>query len=441
MNRRLFGAFGVLAVVALPVGGCKSDPLSNVDGTPAALYTDFSFLEVNVGAELPVTATVLDARSTPLEVTVTFRTCNATVTVGPDTSYHPLPPTTSRTLVHGVTYGTSCVIAEYAGLSDTVQVATFPASIALFGPDTLGSGATALYTYEFRSATGAPVAGVPAPTFASADTTRVKIVPAAPLGTFTALAPGAVTVRVTGVGSPAAGVTSAKSVTVVAGSFVGGVSPPSGDPTDTIKLTNAVGGPGFDADTRVFINNVRTFTFGVTADSVKAIVPGVGVAGSVVLAMQNMGPGQLAQNGAFTSTTALFADHYDAVNDDPATAPALTLNGDYYIVMHGTCTDGVVTDPGDDCDDFFAVTNPGGVEDTMSVNAAWFDGADVDILWCKNATCSGPGNVITGGGATSANPENSTVRIPAGATWYLWLNYFAPGGTSTLVRVRLTNKN
>jgi hypothetical protein len=188
----------------------------------------------------------------------------------------------------------------------------------------------------------------------------------------------------------------------------------------------------------VFVRSVRTFIFGQTADSLKAIIPGIGVTGGVVFALENMGPAQVAQNATFTSNSASFADPYDATNDDPATAPALTANGDYYVVQHGTCTDGVVTDPGDDCDDFFAVTNAGGVEDTLSVRIDWFDAADVDILWCRNVACS---SVTAGGGATAANPENSTVRIPPATTWYLWINYFAPGGASTIVRVRLSNKN
>src|SRR6267154_2160224 len=102
MNRRLFGAFGVLAVLALPVGGCKSDPLSGGDGTPSQVVTDFSYLQLPIGGEQAVTASVLDARTTPLQVPITFTPCSAAVSVAVDTSYHPLPPTSTRAVVTAV---------------------------------------------------------------------------------------------------------------------------------------------------------------------------------------------------------------------------------------------------------------------------------------------------------------------------------------------------
>jgi len=435
MNRRLFGSLGVIAaLVTAAVAGCKNDPLSDLDNTPAALVLDFSYLEVIVGARLPVTATVMDGRTTPLVAAITFRTCNGVVSTAADTSYHPVPATSTRVLVTGLTYGTSCVIAEAEGLSDTVQIATFPASIVITGPDSIVSGATTLFAYQYRDAVGAPVAGVPAPTFSIDDTTRAKLVPS-PLGSVTAFAPGAVTLSVKGTGSPKGGVTATKSITVVPGTFLGTVTPTSGGPTDTIKLTNAAGGPGFDADTRVFINNVRAFTFGTTFDSVKVIVPGIGAAGSVTLGIQNMGAAQLAQNGSFTSTTASFADHYDAVNDDPNTAPAITANGDYFVVLSGSCTNGVGTG---DCDDFFKITNSGGAPATVTVNAAWFTGADIDAYGLDPTFdfCTYDGGCA---GATSANPERFTMTVPAGATWYIYLNLYATGGsTSSLARVRVT---
>ncbi len=434
MNRPLFGALGIAAVLTLTVGSCKSDPFSDLDSGPAALVTDFSYLEVIIGNALPVTAMVVDGRATPLVAAITFRTCNAVVTVAVDTSYHPVPLTSARALVTGVTYGTSCVIAEGGGFADTVQVATFPASIVITGPDSIGSGATTVFGYQYRDANGAPVTGVPAPTFSSGDTTRAKVFPS-PLGSVTGLAPGVVTLTVSGTGSPAGGVIGTKSVTVVPGAFLGTLAPSSGAPTDTLKLTNAVGGPGFDADTRVFINDVRAFTFGLTFDSVKVIVPGIGVAGSVVVSLQNMGAAQVAQSATFTSTTASFADHYDAVNDDPNTAPVITANGDYFVVMSGSCVNGVGSG---DCDDFFKITNSGGAPATITVNTAWFTASDIDAYGLDPTFdfCTYDGGCAA---ATGANPENFRMTIPAGATWYIYLNLWVTGGaTSSLARVRVT---
>jgi hypothetical protein len=435
MNRPLFGALGVAAVLSLTVGSCKNDPLSDLDnGAPAALVTDFSYLEVIIKDTLTITATVMDGRGTPLVAAITFTTCNAVAAVGIDTSYHPVPVTSTRAVVTGVTYGTSCVVAHGGGFSDTVQIATFPASIVIVGPDTIGSGATTVFGYEYRDNAGQPVVGVPVPTFSSGDTTRAKVLPS-PLGSVSAQAPGVVVLTVKGTGSPASGLTGTKSVTVAPGTFLGTIAPTSGDPTDTIKLTNAAGGPGFDTDTRVFINDVRAFTFGLTFDSVKVIVPGIGAAGSVTLSVQNMGAAQVAQNATFTSATASFADHDDAVNDDPNTAPVITANGDYYVVLSGACNNGV---GGADCDDFFGVANSSGAPVTITVNTAWFTAADIDAYGLDPTFdfCTYDGGCVA---ATGANPEAFSMTIPAGETWYIYLNLWVTGGSSSsLARVRVT---
>lgn len=126
MNRRLFGACGVVAVVALSVGGCKSDPLSDLDGTPAAVVTDFSYLQMPIGSTAAVTASVLDARTTPLEIPVTFTACTNDITVAPDPSYNPVPRTSSRAIVTAVSANPSCVRAAGGGVEDTIVVAVLP---------------------------------------------------------------------------------------------------------------------------------------------------------------------------------------------------------------------------------------------------------------------------------------------------------------------------
>src|SRR6266850_315232 len=128
MNRRLFGAFGVLAAVAFIGESCKTDPLSNLDGNPAALVVDFTHLQIGVGQTATVTASVLDGRSTPLPIPVTFTACNNVVTAGPDTSYHPIPATSSRGVVKAQTPAPSCVVVQAAGFTDTVSVSAVPVS-------------------------------------------------------------------------------------------------------------------------------------------------------------------------------------------------------------------------------------------------------------------------------------------------------------------------
>lgn len=440
MNRRLFGAFGVLTIVAISFGSCKSDPLSELDGSPAAIVVNFDLVRVAVGDTASVTASVLDGRSTPLAVPITFRTCSAVATTVIDPEYHPVPATSTRALIIGASLGTTCVIASGEGFEDTTDVLTFPATLLITGGpanDSIPSGVVTQFSYQFLDHQGNVLTGLPAPTFSSSNTARASVI-AAPVGSIQGKAPGPVTLTALGVGVPPSGITGTRPITVVAGTFTGGITPTAVDPGDTVTLTAAVGGPGFDPDTRVDVKGVRAFTFDTTATTMKFIVPATGVAGAVPVLLSNMGADQAAQNAGLTSNTASLADPYDAVNDDPTTAPVITTNGDYFVIMHGTCTDGVPTDPGDDCDDFFTITNAGAVNDTMTVRLDWFDGADVDILWC-NAACSGfVGNFS---GATGANPESSTVSVPPGVTWRLWVNLFAPGDPSTLVRVRVTNKN
>jgi hypothetical protein len=126
MNRRLFEAFGVLSIVGFSVVGCKNDPLSDLDGTPSTLITNFSYLQMPLGSTATVNASVLDERTTPLQVPITFTPCTADVTVQTDTSYHPIPATSAQAIVTAVTPNASCVVVAGGGIEDTVSVAVLP---------------------------------------------------------------------------------------------------------------------------------------------------------------------------------------------------------------------------------------------------------------------------------------------------------------------------
>ena len=126
MNRRLFGALGVVAVFTLTVGSCKSDPFSDVHGTPAAVVTNFSYLQLSIGGSANVQASIVDATATPLEIPITFTPCTGDVTVTIDTSYHPVPRTSAQAIVTAVTPAPSCVVVAGGGVKDTVQVAVLP---------------------------------------------------------------------------------------------------------------------------------------------------------------------------------------------------------------------------------------------------------------------------------------------------------------------------
>ena len=165
MNRRLFGAFGVLTIVVFPLGSCKSDPLSDLDGNPAAIVTNFDLVRVAVGDTVTVTSSVLDARSTPLAVPIAFRTCS-TVATHCHRSRVPPPPSDLRARHrYRRVAGTTCVIASADGLEDTVDV-LFPHARSPAGPHRQHSvGRRDAVTYQFLDHQGNVLAGLPAPTF------------------------------------------------------------------------------------------------------------------------------------------------------------------------------------------------------------------------------------------------------------------------------------
>ena len=165
MNRRLFETLGTLAALAVvTVAGCKKDPLSDLDGNPSAIVTNFSYLQLGIGDEAAVTAQVIDARATPLAVPITFSPCTGDVTVANDTSYHPVPATSARAIVTAVSANPSCIIVAGGGVTDSVTVAILPeafngtlSATTVAGGDTLTITSSA--TLKFDTATVGVVFG------------------------------------------------------------------------------------------------------------------------------------------------------------------------------------------------------------------------------------------------------------------------------------------
>lgn len=183
MNRHLLEALGVAAMFTIAIGSCKSDPLADLDGTPAALVVSFNHLEIRLGDTVRLTGSVVDGRTTPLPLPVTFSACDAVVVTTADTSYHPVPATSSAARVTALIAAPSCVVAHGAGFEDTVTVAGVPvvfpgalSSTAPKGGDTLKIASTA--QLKFNPATvavtfGGGTAGIVVA--ATADTARVLV--------------------------------------------------------------------------------------------------------------------------------------------------------------------------------------------------------------------------------------------------------------------------
>ena len=193
MNLRLFGALGAIGAITLALGSCKSDPLSDLGPKPASLVLDFNHLQLIVGgASGHLTASVLDARATPTETPVTFTACDNNLTVVRDTSYHPVPVTSTRAVVTSTVTAPSCVVVKGGGFTDTVTVFGLPGSFTgqvssatPKGGDTLTIASTPLLKFNpdsvavtFPGGTAAIVVSV------TADTVKV-LVPFAASGATT----------------------------------------------------------------------------------------------------------------------------------------------------------------------------------------------------------------------------------------------------------------
>lgn len=438
MKLRLSGLWRAVAAVAL-LTACKEDPTSNLVGAPSRLVLNFDSLIVTIADSSKITARVLDQAGNPLAEAVSMTSCDQNVARVSPASDAPLVQTSY--FVRGVTFGGTCVTATSGSLSDDVRIATFPASIVLTsGPDTMLSGTLGQFTFEYRDAARNPVAGVPDPVYET-SASGVAAILALPLGSVQAKSPGTATITVRGHGPLEGGITGTGVVFVIPGVFGGTLSPASAAAGDIVTVTRAVGGPAFDSDTRVFVRGQRAFIHGaITADALNLVMPQTATTGIVAFLIDQISPDQiaLADSSKLSSSSASLDGPNEPANNDPATAPVIAANGDYYIGNHGVCTNGGATAPGDDCDGFFSITNSLARPDTITVRLDWFNASDQDILWC-NAACSAfVGNF---NGATGANPENSTVIIPAGTTWNLWINLFDPvGAASTLARVRVSGK-
>jgi len=121
MNRRVFGMLGAVAVLAVSAS-CKNDPLSDLDGKPAAIVKQFSQMHIAVGDSATFTASVVDGRSTPLNEAITFTGGGGGVTVTDDATYNPVPATSARAKVKAISADTVFVVIQGGGLRDSVQV-------------------------------------------------------------------------------------------------------------------------------------------------------------------------------------------------------------------------------------------------------------------------------------------------------------------------------
>jgi len=419
MKRLLFGMLS-LGLVAGFATGCTSDPTAALRGSVAGVQSNRAFAVIAIGDSISVSSWTVDEQGNTLTLLPTPASANAgVVSLSADSSLTNRPANQAFYFAKGTGHGTTVVIASAEGFADTIQFEAFPASVEFVSPpDTVGSGETGTFVCDPQDRGGTTVTGDPVTcTYESSDTDVVEVVDST--GAWAAKAPGIASVTVVVDG----GADNSTALTVEPGTFAGTLSASTGTPGQTVTITKDAAGPDFDADTHVFFGGVEAFIDVLAAGAIDVIVPATGVAGAVELLLTNLGAGQLAQTAAWTSVATL-NDAYDPNATCSAAAPAITAGNNYYLVL----------DPAD-TDNFFAVDATGGAV-TLTITSSWFTGADVDLLWQDTATCSGfVGNFS---GATGANPEVSTVTVPAGAIWNLRMNLYAAGSAADNVMFAVT---
>jgi hypothetical protein len=257
MHSRFSGLIGVLVGLGAMTVACKSDPLSDHDGTPAAISLDFAELDLAVGATANVTASVLDGRSLALEEPVTFTSRAAgTAGVAVDPTYAPNPATSSRAVVSALAAGATYVIATGAGLTDSVKVVvlpvTFDGALSSATPtrgDTLTISSTAVLKFDPATVSVSfPTAGAATIVSKTADAVKV-LVP------FTA-APGPLTISgiaVTYVAGLTVTLNTASSVTASGDKWAAASSWQTAP--DISSMLPASGGTSFLLSTTTSVNN------------------------------------------------------------------------------------------------------------------------------------------------------------------------------------------
>jgi hypothetical protein len=205
--------------------------------------------------------------------------------------------------------------------------------------------------------------------------------------------PGTPSVRVVAPG----GASDQKAARVLAGVFGGTLSAANGAPGQLITLTRASDGPFFDADAAVSVGGTTAWVDSWSASALTFAIPATGATTAGVLGLTNMGPGQVAQNGTFTSNAA-FSDAYRPASDGPGTAPAYTAvrsPANWVYFTHsgygtGAASRGVLNG-GSQVDHYFLITGGANGGSLTEVRLEWTNpGAsgvsDFDLIVCDVAT-------------------------------------------------------
>jgi hypothetical protein len=433
MNRLVRGSV-ILAAAAVSwaCGGLDTDG----DDTTAQLVADPGVVYVANTDSQAVFVEALNDLGQQLEGNFTVTNVGAGINVNYDTTFAPRPgvdnlPTRVRYFVRAID-PTSFVNTSFTvtanGKTLTIPVRITPSNLAIDlsnATPALGElvTLTAPANLRFTPASAVTVGGgVGVVTGLSADSTQITLL-FGPNITLSAVTVSNVVVSYLPgqtFALPTTGTVTTPQIAAIAGTF-SNAAPAVGDTVDFVldPQYRALGSP--------------TITFGASAARIAAIsadsqtirfLPQPGSTGSPAItgvALAVVLPVPLSLPAAASLTVANSTVYTGT--DDPTTAPTFNLSN----LAVGDTLD--FFDLSTNIDQFYKIVTTGSV--TVAARLTWPAGPDMDILWC-NAACSAfVGNFA---GATSANPENSTVTFAAG-TNHFWANLYA-GAAPAWIRIR-----
>lgn len=436
MNRLVRGSV-MLAATLVVLSACGGDPTANNADKPVKVVTDPSVLYVANTDSQAVTAELQNELGQQLAADFTIANVGAGIVVTRDTAFAVVDgnkpnPTKARFFVRPTT-ATSFVATTFdivaGGKTATVPVRITPANLSInFSNAAPALGDTVVLTAPanvvFTSASTVTIpSGVAVVAGLSADSTQL----------FLLLGPG-ITDQAATVSNVAVtflpgqtftlattGTVTTPTIASIPSTF-SNVSPAVGDTVDLVldPQYRALGSP------TITFGSTEAIIAGISVDSqtVRFLPPpgstGSPTLGNVALSFLTSVPLTVPSSAALTvANTTIYTG-----TDDPTTAPSFNISN---LAVGDTIE---FYDLSTNIDQFYKVVVTG-ASATFTATLSWPTGPDVDILWC-NAACSAfVGNFS---GATSANPEISTVTFTTGSNFF-WANLYA-GAAPPWIRIR-----
>jgi hypothetical protein len=164
------------------------------------------------------------------------------------------------------------------------------------GPDSIASGATANYTFAYKDATGAVMAGIPDPTLESSDTTIAKT--GVNLGDVSGRTAGTAVLTFNGT----AGLSATKTVSVVVITAFNGTTSGPILPGAFLTVYANAAGPKFDANTAISAGTIDAAT--KSADSIKVRISDLATPGAKSFTLTGVGTGDVEFDGVAYSVAA-----------------------------------------------------------------------------------------------------------------------------------------